>query len=62
MVVPSFQSSVSEDDIPIFFFFPVNSSGGSFSDFYTVWKCAIDIVFDACADVFRILNNGRESF
>lgn len=41
---------------------PMNSSGANFSDLFSVWKCAINISFDNCANVFGIFNNSRESF
>lgn len=57
------RSFVSEDDTHLLgCFFPVNSSGAKFSDFCSVWKCTLDILFANCADVFVILNDSRESF
>lgn len=52
---------MSEDDLHLLFF-PMNSSGAKFSDFCSVWKCAIDMIFDNCADVFEILNESAEYF
>lgn len=57
----SFKSFVSEGDLHLLFF-PVNSSGAIFSDFCSVWKCAVDVIFDNCADVFEILNDSGEYF
>lgn len=56
----SFKAFVNVDDLHLLFF-PMNSSGAKFSDFCSVWKCAIDMIFDNCADVFEILND-REYF
>lgn len=53
----SFKPFVSADDLHLLFF-PMNSSGAKFSDFCSMWKCAIDMIFDNCADVFEILNDG----
>lgn len=56
-----FKPFVSEDDLHLLFF-PMSSSGAKFSDFCSVWKRAIDMIFDNCADVFEILNDSREYF
>lgn len=55
----SFKSFLSEDDLHLLFF-PLNSSGAKFSGFCSVWKYAIDMIFDNCADGFEIWNDSRE--
>lgn len=57
----SFKAFVSVDDLHLLFF-PMNSFGVKCSDFCSVWKCVIDMVFDTCADVFEIFNDSREYF
>lgn len=47
----SFKAFVAVDDLHLLFFL-MNSSGAKFSDFCSVWKCEIDMIFDNCADVF----------
>lgn len=52
------KSFVSEDDRHLHFF-PMKALGQNFLIFVL---CAIDMIFDNCADVFEVLNDNREYF
>lgn len=49
---------MSEDDLHLHFF-PMKTLGQNFLIFVL---CAVDMIFDNCADVFEVLNDNKEYF